>query len=72
MACRSDHLESGIGEPLITPVDIVLFLGRVNATLTSEVTTTTDDTIALRELLEKGSDATLLRGSALPRSGCWS
>jgi transposase-like protein len=30
-----------------------------NATLTLEVTTMTDDMIALRELLEKGSDATL-------------
>ena len=42
----------------------VVLLGRVglrDATLTLDITTMTDDKIALRELLEKGSDATLLR-----------
>jgi transposase-like protein len=33
----------------------------LHATLTLEITTMTDDKIALRELLEKGSDTTLLR-----------
>jgi hypothetical protein len=41
----------------------MVLLGWVaSATLTLEATTMTDDMIPLRELLEKGSDATLLRG----------
>src|SRR3954452_22499006 len=49
---------------LSTAVVTAVLLGRVglrDATLTLENTTMTDDKIALRELLEKGSDTTLLR-----------
>src|SRR3954452_12774571 len=49
---------------LSTAVVTAVLLGRVgceHATLTLETTTMTDDKIALRELLEKGSDTTLLR-----------
>ena len=37
---------------------LLVRVGLLNATLTLEITTMTDDTIALRELLEKGSDTT--------------
>ena len=40
---------------------LLVRVGLLHATLTLEITTMTDDKIALRELLEKGSDTTLLR-----------
>ena len=42
-------------------VVLLVRVGLLHATLTLEITTMADDKIALRELLEKGSDTTLLR-----------
>ena len=42
-------------------VVLLVRVGLLHATLTLEITTMTDDKIALRELLEKGSDTTWLR-----------
>jgi hypothetical protein len=45
----------------VVTVVLLVRVGLLHATLTLEITTMTDDKIALRELLEKGSDTTLLR-----------
>jgi hypothetical protein len=73
VACRSDRQESGVGRALIHSGGHRSAPGQgwvARAPLTLEATTMTDDMIALRDLLEKGSDATLLRemiGFAAPR-----
>ena len=60
---------------LSTAVVTAVLLARVglpNATVTLEITTMTDDKIALRELLEQGFDTTLLRersNAPAPRDG---
>ena len=63
MACRSDRHESGVGRPAIhsgwSPRD--LRQGRVATSNPRPPTTMTDDSIALRALLEKSAEADLLR-----------
>jgi hypothetical protein len=64
VACRSDRHESG-GEQASYPQRVAIAGSPVGSGCdqqpTPETTTMTDDSIALRELLEKSADADLLR-----------